>query len=172
MKRGKPLKRGSKRLARGKGLRPVSEKRKAQPLAMNVPKEQRTCEVCEFAKGVTGWDEYLTAFTIGERYTVDRHHVFHERTTCDTEWNVLLVCRPFNQWERDCWPKAAFAIGAWALHKTGRFNKEVYPEVARKLDRPPFGKLAVWLEKGELDESPLVKTYAAHLVHEYGTEMP
>jgi ribosomal protein L44E len=151
----------------GKGKAAWKQRRKARKqVVSDAPKEGRTCEVSEYAKGVESWEEVKRCWE-GHPLAghVECHHPFHERWH-DAPWNNLYVCHPFNTtFVEDVWPKAGFVISVYALWKLERFD---YAAAEKALRRPPLGKMENWLRAGELDSSPIVATYARELLRGNG----
>jgi hypothetical protein len=150
-------------------MRQVSLKRQRQYRERPVNTDERICEACYYAEGVTRWLEYRPKWDgMLERHEIDPHHVFRERHHGNPPWNTLWVCRPFHEFTHKEWEAGGTVISLYALWHLGRFD---YLEAASALQRNPLWRVGKWHLAGEFAESPLVRTYAETLMREHGMEV-
>lgn len=139
LKRGKPLRRESKKRAAAR------REAKATFGAATGP-----CEMLPFLGGVRAWHSWVNE-TCGNNWThpafhlFDTHHVFGSRWH-DEPWNRMAVCRVAHKFEDECFGTAGFVVCLMALERRGDLmSDEFYLD---RLGWSPLGKVSNWIDDG------------------------
>lgn len=135
---------------------------------MDVPRSQRTCELLPYLAGVSGWIKYRNCWDDSDPLwqTIDRHHVFRNRSSCDEPWNIVLACRPVHQFVQEAWQQAGQVVCMIALHRAGRLDPRA---MSANIKPDPLWQVENWLDNERLfDREPMLKLYSMELLDYYG----
>lgn len=151
-----------------KPMNPISEKRKSKPIAMNVPKHERKCELTPLLGGIGLWERFALPFEGSDLWDeIDRHHVWHQRHH-DEAWNLVFAARPVHEWAEtgeEGGQQAAIIVCMKRLADRGDFRPLLVKEL---IGHDPLGRLENWLGESWLQHEPVLLRYAAFLFNGAG----